>query len=202
MRRWIKVAVWTAVFVTCAGAGAYLAAHSNPFPPGVDRAGVSPFPTISPSPSPLPPVPERWTGTLQSVSYHQLYVGGRCTTRWQGAFHFTVSDTGKLTGQGHAHLFGKLECDFPIAQVQTRLALVDVAGHRAGRRLILVVTPSTLSPKGSSDFGGFLAMLPARLTFHIQGGHASDRTSRSRLDDEGRGTFFWSTGFRVHRVSG
>jgi hypothetical protein len=201
MRRWIKVAVWTAVFLTCGGAGAYYAAHSNPFPPGVDRAGVSPFPTDTPSPSPTP-VPEVWTGTFRSTSYHQLYVGGRCTTRWQGTFHFTVSDTGKLTGQGHAHILGKLVCDFPIAQIQTRLALIDVAGRRTGARLMVLISPSTLSPKGSNDFGGFLAMLPARLTLRIRGAHASDRTTRSRLDDEGRGTFFWSTGFQVRRVSG
>jgi hypothetical protein len=199
MRRWIKVAVWAAVFLTCAGAGAYLAAHSNPFPPGVDRAGVSS--TTTPSASPPPTIPERWTGTLRAVSYHQLYVGGRCTTRWRGTFHLTVNDT-KLTGQGHAHLLGTLVCDFPIAQVQTRLVLVDLVGRRLGGRLTLVIRSSRVSPKGSSDFGGFLAMLPARLTFHIRGRFASDRTSRSRPDDEGRGTFFWSAVFQVQRVSG
>ncbi|MGZ4154708.1 MAG: hypothetical protein ACXVQ0_09525 [Actinomycetota bacterium] len=202
MRRWIKVAVWAAVFLTCAGAGAYYAAHSNPFPPGVDRSGVSPFPTVTPTATPTPaPVPERWSGQVRSFSYHQLYVGGRCTTRWRGGLHFTVSDVGKVSGTGRIHLSGGLQCDFPIAQVQTKLALVDVAGHRQRKQLVLVLTASTLSPKGSSDFGGFLAMLPARVTFRIQGAHANERTNRSRLDDEGRGTFFWSTGLQLYRLS-
>ena len=202
MQRWVKVAVWTAVFVACAGGGAYYAAHSNPFPPGVDRSGVSPFPTATPTPTPTPtPVPERWSGQVRTFSYHQLYVGGRCTTRWRGALHFTLSDAGKVSGSGRIHLSGRLQCDFPIAQVQTQLALVDVAGHRQGKQLVLILSPSTLSPKGSSDFGGFLAMLPARETFHVHGAHASDRTTRSRLDDEGRGTFFWSIGFQLFRLS-
>ena len=54
MRRWVKVAAWAAVFLACAGIGAYIAAHTDPFPPGVDRQGESPFPTVSPSTSPTP----------------------------------------------------------------------------------------------------------------------------------------------------
>src|SRR6266849_10255327 len=128
MRRWMKVAAWAAVFSACAGAGAYVAAHTDPFPPGVDREGASPFPTASPTTSP-PPIPERWTGQVRSVSYHQLYVGGRCPSRWHGSLHFTVSDAGRMSGTGHVVLLGTLECDFPIAQIQTRLVLLDVQGR-------------------------------------------------------------------------
>ncbi len=91
MRRWIKVAAWAAVFLACAGVGAFIAAHTDPFPPGVDRQGESPFPTVSPTPSPTPaPRPVVWAGTLRSVTYHDLYVGGRCTTRWRGNLRFTA----------------------------------------------------------------------------------------------------------------
>ncbi len=42
MHRVLKVAAWAALFLACAGVGAYIAAHSDPFPPGVDRPGASP----------------------------------------------------------------------------------------------------------------------------------------------------------------
>ena len=36
MRRSLKVAAWAAAFLAAAGIGAVIAAHSNPFPPGVE----------------------------------------------------------------------------------------------------------------------------------------------------------------------
>ena len=41
MRKGVKVAAWVAVFLACAGVGAYVAAHTDPFPPGVDRPGAT-----------------------------------------------------------------------------------------------------------------------------------------------------------------
>ena len=41
MRKGVKVAAWAAVFLACAGVGAYIAAHSDPFPPGVDRPSAT-----------------------------------------------------------------------------------------------------------------------------------------------------------------
>ena len=128
MRRWVKVAAWAAVFLACAGVGAYIAAHTDPFPPGVDRPGESPIPTTAtPTPSP-PPGPVTWVGSIRSVTFHDLYVGGRCTTRWRGNLRFTVDTAGAIAGTGTARLDGQLECDFPIAQTQVRRFGLEVSG--------------------------------------------------------------------------
>jgi hypothetical protein len=44
-RRLLKVAAWAAVFLTCAGIGAFVAAQTDPFPPGVDDPGLRPTPS-------------------------------------------------------------------------------------------------------------------------------------------------------------
>ena len=41
MRRAVKVLLWIAVFAACFGVGAYVAAHTDPFPPGVDDPGAT-----------------------------------------------------------------------------------------------------------------------------------------------------------------
>src|SRR5687768_5721708 len=113
MRRVVKVAAWTAAFVAAAGAGALVAANTNPFPPGVDRpgegTGASPQPTTTPSPE---PEPERWRATLRSFTFHELYVGGRCVSRWSGVLRFTIDPDGRAQGAGRARLRGDLDCDF------------------------------------------------------------------------------------------
>ena len=135
MRKGVKVAAWAAVFLACAGVGAYIAAHSDPFPPGVDRptgsTGTS-GPPISPSPSSAPE-PVAWVGSFRSFTYHDLYVGGRCTTRWRGRLRFRVDPAGIAAGNGSARLFGKLVCDFPIEQTQVqRIGLAVPGGSATG----------------------------------------------------------------------
>lgn len=204
MRRALKVAVWVAAFLASAGIGAYVAANTDPFPPGVDRPLASPGATVSPRPSPTPS-PERWAATLRSVTYHQLYVGGRCTTSWRGNLRFTVFDTGIVEGTGVIRLSGGLECDFPIAQVQARRLSVDVVGRLRGRRLTLRLSSASVSPAGARDYGGLFAMLPARFETRLSGSGAGagvTRVNGSRLDEQGRGTFVWSTVVRSRRVSG
>jgi hypothetical protein len=200
MRRGLKVAAWAAVFLTCAGVGAYIAAHSDPFPPGVDRPGASSTVSAPPSGSPTQAPPDRWVGSLRSFTYHQLYVGGRCTTRWGGNLRFVVSDTGAIQGSGVARLDGGLECDFPVAQVQARRVSLEVTGRLSGAHITLRLTPSAIQPSNGQDYGGFVAPLPVRVTLPVSDGAASGRVVRRAVDDEGRGTFFWSTGFQLARV--
>ena len=203
MHRGVKVAVWAAVFITCAGVGAFIAAHTDPFPPGVDRPSASPTgsESVSPTPSPVP-VPVKWVGSLHSSTYHQLYVGGRCTTRWLGYLHFTIAESGKVEGSGAAHLSGPLECDFPIAQVQIRRIELTLSGRVREGRLTLHLEQAAISPSSAHDFGGFEAFLPVRITLTVRHDAARDRVVRQRIDEQGRGTYFWSTGFRIARVSG
>jgi hypothetical protein len=200
MRRGLKVAAWAAVFLSCAGVGAYIAAHSDPFPPGVDRPGASQTVSGQSAGSPTPAPPDRWVGGLRSFTYHQLYVGGRCTTRWRGNLRFEVSDAGVIQGTGASRLEGGLECDFPIAQVQARRVALDVTGHLNGEHITLHLVSSASQPSNGRDYGGFVAVLPVRVTLPVSNGVASGRVVRRAVDEEGRGTYFWSTRFQLARL--
>jgi hypothetical protein len=200
MRKPLKVAAWAALFLACAGVGAYIAAHSDPFPPGVDRPGGSNSVSVSPSGSPTPAPVDRWVGSLRSFTYHQLYVGGRCTTRWTGRLRFNISDTGSVQGRGVAHLVGGLVCDFPIAQVQVRRVAFDMLGRLRGTNLTLRLEPRSIQPVSARDYGGFVALLPVRITLPVRNDAASGRVLRRKVDEEGRGIYFWSTGFQLARI--
>ena len=203
MRKPVKVAAWGAIFLTCAGVGAFVAAHTDPFPPGVDRPGASPTESVSVPPNPSPtPVFVKWVGSLRSFTYHQLYVGGRCTTRWQGYVHFTVAESGAVEGSGAVHLSGPLECDFPIAQVEIRRVELALTGRVREGRLTLHLAQTALSPSSGHDFGAFGAFLPVRVRLSVRHDAVSERVVRQRVDEQGRGTYFWSTGFQLGRVSG
>lgn len=42
MSGWVKVVVWILVLLVCAGAGAFVASRTDPFPPGVEDPGARP----------------------------------------------------------------------------------------------------------------------------------------------------------------
>ena len=201
MRRSVKVAAWAVAFLACAGVGAYIAAHSDPFPPGVDRPGESPIATATPTPS-LPPEPAMWVGSLRSVTYHELYVGGRCTTRWRGNLRFTADTDGTITGTGNARLFGQLECDFPIAQTQVRRFGIAIVGRilEGGMRIRLLQT--SIDPTNGRDFGAFGPILPIRMLLATHDGVVHERIDRQHVDEQGRGTYSWSTMFELRTDSG
>jgi hypothetical protein len=204
MRRWVKVAAWAAVFLACAGIGATIAANTDPFPPGVDREGESPFPTVSPTTTPTSspstePVP--WVGAFRSFTYHDLYVGGRCTTRWRGNLRFKVDLSGSIAGSGAARLYGKLACDFPIAQTQLQRIGLAVTGHVRGDQMTLILSQTSIDPTNGHDFGGFGAFLPARVVLPVHHDTAQGRVVRRRVDENGRGIYFWSTGFQLGQVT-
>jgi hypothetical protein len=153
VRRGVKVVVWIGVFAVCAGAGAYVAANTNPFPPGVDDPGArSTTPTSS-----APTVVPRWTGTMRSSTEHVFHVGGSCVTAWRTGFTFAVR-AGTIRGRGVARLVGDASCDFPQAQVQTRAIRLRVIGTFVQRmRTLRFVRVGGVDPIGSSDLGGFEA---------------------------------------------
>ena len=203
MRRGLKVAAWAAVFVACAGAGAYVAAHSDPFPPGVDRPSASTGATGSPtSPSPSgPPEPVVWVGSFRSFTYHDLYVGGRCTTRWLGRLRFRVDADHVAAGAGSARLFGKLVCDFPIEQTQVQRIGLSVTGRVDDDRIVLTLFQTSVDPVNGHDFGGFVAFLPVKVALPLSADTADGRVTKRRVDEQGRGVYFWSSGFQLGAVS-
>jgi hypothetical protein len=165
MPRAVKVLIWVVVFSSAAGAGAYVAAHTDPFPPGVEDPGArttkaSPTPT-STSPS-EPKGPASWSGTMASQTYHQFHVGGRCTTRWASRLSFTIDESGQVTGDGQAQLQGDADCDFPTAQVQTKSISLRVSGEvHDGRFVVLRLAEAGRDPVGSHDLGGLVGTLKA-----------------------------------------
>ncbi len=201
MGRGVKVAAWAALFLGCAGVGAFVAAHSDPFPPAVDRPSGSATVSVPPS-SATPAAPDRWSGSLRSFTYHELYVGGRCSTQWRGSLRFTVDGAGRIEGSGVARLAGKLECDFPIAQVQAERIRLAVSGRLGTGALVMHLARVAVEPSGSQDFGGFVGVTPIRVVFRLRDDKVSGRYVRERIDEEGRGTFHWSTEFRLARVDG
>jgi hypothetical protein len=200
MGRWVKVAAWAAVFLACGGVGAYIAAHTDPFPPGVDRPGESPLPTTTPTPAPSPE-PIVWAGTLRSVTYHELYVGGRCTTQWGGNLRFTVDAAGRIDGTGSARLLGKLRCDFPIAQTQVRRFGLVISGRMTDGGIALQLAQASIDPINGRDFGAFGAFLPVRTVLERHGHAVDELIDRSHVDEQGRGVYAWSTTFELHTAA-
>lgn len=201
MRRGVKVAAWAAVFLACAGVGAYIAAHTDPFPPGVDRPEGSAIPTATPTSSPSPE-PVAWVGSLRSVTFHELYVGGRCNTRWRGNLRFTVDGAGAIDGTGAARLFGKLRCDFPIAQTQVRRFGLMISGRILEGGIALRLAQASIDPANGEDFGAFGAFLPVRMLLATHDDAVNERIDRRRVDEQGRGIYSWSTTFELRTVSG
>ena len=205
MRRFVKPAVWAAAFLACAGAGALLAAHTDPFPPGVDRpTGTGPTGGTGPTPS-AEPVVERWTGVMPAAARHDLYVGGSCRSRWHTELRLSIEPDGSVSGTGVAVPVGDASCDFPQAQEQANRIRMAVEGRLTSTGSLRItfehVTPV---PTGSTDLGGFVGFLvDARVVMAIDDGAAFSATP---IDDErsdgNRGTYVVDGTLRLRCLSG
>ena len=197
----IRALMWFAAFAAAAGIGAFIGAHSNPFPPEVQGSAVA-TPSVPTSSAPL-----RWKGTISSVSAHQLYVGGSCRTDWTTSITFTVDTDGTISGRGTAHLKGKLRCDFQTAQIDTDSFVVKVSGAIAGSKASLHLRAVERSPSGTSDLGGFAStvLTGARATLTVPLDHTSTaargRVNLHRVDQEARGTYTSSNVVRLTCVT-
>lgn len=181
MRRGVKVVVWTGVFAACAGAGAFVAAHTNPFPPGVEDPGARP---TTPVPTTTAPQSERWNLVMHSATRHDLHVGGSCRSGWRTTGRVTIDPEGIVSGTVSAHLRG-WSCDFPVAQVQTRLVRLIVSGDRSGDRIALRFSIDGSAPTGSQDLGGFTATVERlRPEAQIVGEHAGVGVRATRPDGD------------------
>lgn len=170
MRRSVKIVVWVAVLATCAVAGAVVAAHTDPFPPGVQDPGAQPSATSS-SPTPPPATPVL-SLHISATTSHDLHVGGTCTSAWTIRAKVKIRADGSATGAGLARLAGEAACPFATAQVQTRSVPVALEGHMEEGTLLAALHESgDRSPAGAGDLGGFLETLPRlRLTVSLGGG--------------------------------
>jgi hypothetical protein len=153
VRRGVKVIVWILVFTACAGAGAYVAAHTNPFPPGVEDPGARP---TTPPPTTQVQTEGQWSFVLSSSTRHELHVGGACRSGWTTSGSIAIAPDGSVAGHGVAqvHDWG---CDFPVAQIQTRIVRLAVRGSLSGNVVSLGFSIEGSGPPGSQDLGGFTA---------------------------------------------
>lgn len=146
-------------------------------------------PSMSASSRPTPaspkPKPERWTGAINSTSYHRLYVGGTCTTDWRTKLAFTVADDGTVVGAGTAKLTSKGNpCPFPIAQLQIQEFALKVTGEVRGGNIHLQLTGVSHRPSaGADDLGGFRAtvLAGAKVSELLVHPDPNGRTASARL---------------------
>ena len=153
MPKALKVVLWVAVFAAAAGAGAFMASRSDPFPPGVVDPGARTTPTSSPTHA--APSPNLWDLTMNSDTRHRLHVGGSCRSNWTISGTITVQPNGRAAGDANAVLRAPATCDFPQSQVQTKKIRLVVAGKLAGGSLRLSFSEGGRTPVGSQDLGGF-----------------------------------------------
>jgi hypothetical protein len=201
LRRALKVLLWTGVFAGAAAIGALVAAHSNPFPPDVSATRTSQASPSGPSTSPQQQ-PQVWRGSIDSSTYHELYVGGRCETDWRGRVRLTVFDDGSVRGEGVVRRVGELRCDFPVAQAQIARFQIRVGGEeKASRFTLRFVEASSTPSSGAEDYGGLggtLLQPRARpLVLRSSEDHASGELSLRRVDREGRGVYVSRTHVRL-----
>jgi hypothetical protein len=157
MGRAARVVAWILVFASAAGVGAYVAAHSDPFTPSVEGSPSVPGVSLTPSTGAEPAV---WKGTLTSATFHQLHVGGRCSTSWRGSVLLGVDDSGVVQGRAVLHRTGGLRCDFPTAQSQIARVEVGVTGQVAADGFALhFLEVSSVPETGAADYGGLVNTL-------------------------------------------
>ena len=184
-RRFLKVAAWAVVFLACAAVGAFVAARSDPFPPGVEDPGVRPSPGVGADASGL----ETWPAVMNSRTWHDLPVGGRCATSWQTDLDLVVDDAGTVTIEGTARLNGDLQCDFPTAQLQTEASKIQGEGRLRGDELVFTLSEAGRRPAGSKDYGGLTNTLNfLRFRIPAEDG-ATVIVSFTRPADAGRGEY-------------
>lgn len=154
--------MWIAALALSAGAGAFVAAHTNPFPPGVEDPGVQHSVSVSPSegPSPSQTPATRLQVELTIASRHELHVGGTCRSGWTVVLTVREAEDASATAQGRATLHGPSGCPFATAQIQARRIDLTGEGHVQDGTLFLAMhMAGALRPAGSTDLGGFVETL-------------------------------------------
>lgn len=182
MPKALKIVLWIAVFAAAAGAGAFMASRSDPFPPGVEDPGARP----TPLPTHTGPTPTIWSFTMDSDTRHALHVGGSCRSGWRTTGTVTVQPNGRAAGDANAVLRAKVTCDFPQSQVQTKKIHLVVTGTLGSGSLRLSFSEAGRTPVGSQDLGGFTNTLSLiRPVIHLPNGAARGHASISVSKPDG-----------------
>ena len=190
MRRVAKVLVWTVVFAACAAVGAVVAANTNPFPPGVEDPGTRPETGTSVAPTDQLEPSEAggsWLVRIDTRTYHDLFVGGRCAANWRIDIGIATAD-GPIDSAGAGSLKSSLRCDEPTAQVQAERIELRAVGSLRNGELHFRLEETGRSPAGSQELSGFLETIPTlRLVMPARDGATA--SFDLELPDGGQGTF-------------
>ncbi|HEY6568091.1 MAG TPA: hypothetical protein VI341_11305 [Actinomycetota bacterium] len=184
MRRALRTVLWIAVFGACFGIGAYVAAHTDPFPPGVEDPGARPDPDGSPT---GPAADDGWVVQIEMRTHHDLYVGGRCAASWRVEVTLDEADL-SLSGTGAAALKGQLRCDEPTAQIQADRIELEAVGVLRGGEVRFRLDDTARSPVGAQDLSGLVETLPT-LRFRLPQRDGATATFDISVPDGDRGTY-------------
>jgi len=182
----VKIIVWVAAFAVAAGAGAFVASRSNPFPPGVEDPGARPTATPASS-SAAGPV--AWRLAMTSETEHRLHEGGACRSDWVTKGYAVVRPNGKATGTATAKVQPGAGCSFPQSQVQLTTVELDISGALAGSTLTLSFDEAGSSPVGGHDLGGFVATLPVIDPDISMGSETGEGTAKASVADGDQGAY-------------
>jgi hypothetical protein len=156
--RALKLSVLALLLLGSAGAGAWMASRSNPFPPGVEDPGVAPT-------GPTAAAEDVYRGAAVVRTQHRLFVGGSCSTDW--TIRFDLRGTGRrVSGDAVARLRDPERCDFPSAQLQAKRVGLTASGRVRSDLILISFEEVERSPTGSTDVGGLLPALD-RLVLRI-----------------------------------
>jgi hypothetical protein len=158
VRRLGKVLAWTIVFAACAAVGAVVAANTNPFPPGVEDPGERPD-GLPGSVATGTPEGGSWLVRIDTRTFHDLFVGGRCAASWRIDVGIAVGE-GPIDSAGAATIKGELRCDEPTAQVQAERLDLRAVGVFRGGQLRFSLEETGRSPLGSQELSGFVETIP------------------------------------------
>lgn len=185
MRRALKTILWIAVFGACFGVGAYVAAHTDPFPPGVDDPGAR----RDPDDSPTDPVGGAgWVVQIEMRTHHDLYVGGRCAANWRVEVTLDEVADPALSGTGAAVLKGELRCDESTAQIQADRIELEAVGTLRGDEVRFRLADIARSPVGAQDLSGLVKTLPT-LRFRLPQHDGATASFDITVPDGDRGTY-------------
>lgn len=182
MPKWVKVLLWIGVFLACAGVGAYVAAHTDPFPPGVDDPGANSAGPVSTE------VPSGGVVVLiDTRTSHDLYVGGRCAISWRIELGLGAAE-GTVDGSGVATAKSELRCDEPTAQVQAEALQLSATGTMEDGELHFHVDETGRTPVGAQELTGFAKTMPT-LRFELPAHEGATASFDVDVPDRDRGTY-------------
>jgi hypothetical protein len=186
MRRLVKVVAWTLVFALCATIGAVVAANTDPFPPGVEDPGARPS-EGTPSNQASPTEGGSWLVRIDTRTYHDLFVGGRCAANWRIDVGIAAADGG-IDSAGAAVIKGELRCTQPTAQVQAERIDVQAVGRLRDGEVRFRLEETGRSPAGAQELTGFLDTIPT-IRFVMPTSEGASASFDIERPDGGQGSF-------------